>query len=136
MKNILIYKAEDNLCITHFVKNLDAQAVHKQAQKMLPFGVLYRIGTTEEIPQDRTFRDAWDINDSDLNDGIGGEEEAKNLLATSDNDEEKDKYQQKLNELLAKLPPENRRGYIEPEIKPEEELGPAPETQEPTDDKN
>ena len=83
MKNILIYKAEDNLCITHFVDSLAIESVHEQAQKMLPFGVLYRIGTTEEIPQDRTFRAAWEIEDSDLNDGIGGETSAKRLLFNS-----------------------------------------------------
>lgn len=83
MKNILIYKQEGNLCVTHFVDSLTIEAVHEQAQKILPFGVLYRIGTTEEIPQDRTFRDAWDIEDSDLNDGIGGETSAGNSLSTS-----------------------------------------------------
>lgn len=83
MKNILIYKQGDNLNVTHFVDSLDIEAVHKQAQEMLPFGVLYRIGTTEELPQDRVFRAAWDIEDSDLNDGIGGETSTKQLLSNS-----------------------------------------------------
>jgi len=83
MKNILIYKQEGNLCITHFVDPLDIEGVHEQAQKMLPFGVLYRVGTIDEIPQDRTFRAAWDIEDSDLNDGIGGETNTKQLLSNS-----------------------------------------------------
>jgi chromosome segregation ATPase len=83
MKNILIYKQEGNLHITHFVDSLDVEGVHEQAQKMLPFGVLYRVGTTEELPQDRVFRAAWDIEESDLNDGIGGETNAKQLLSNS-----------------------------------------------------
>ena len=83
MKNILIYKQGDDLNITHFVDSLDIEAVHEQAQKMLPFGVLYRVGTIDEIPQDRTFRAAWDIEDSDLNDGIGGETNIKQLLSNS-----------------------------------------------------
>lgn len=83
MKNILIYKQEGNLCITHFVDSLDIEGVHEQAQKMLPFGMLYRVGTIDEIPQDRTFRGAWEIEDSDLNDGIGGETNTKQLLSNS-----------------------------------------------------
>lgn len=83
MKNILIYKQGDDLNITHFVDSLDIEAVHEQAQKMLPFGVLYRVSTTEELPQDRVFRAAWDIEDSDLNDGIGGETNTKQLLSNS-----------------------------------------------------
>jgi len=83
MKNILIYKQEGNLCITHFVDSLDIEGVYEQAQKMLPFGMLYRVGTIDEIPQDRTFRAAWDIEDSDLNDGIGGETNTKQLLSNS-----------------------------------------------------
>lgn len=83
MKNILIYKQEDNLHVTHFVNPLGIEGVHEQAQKMLPFGVLYRVGTIDEIPEDRTFRAAWDIEDSDLNDGIGGETNTKELLSNS-----------------------------------------------------
>lgn len=83
MKNILIYKQGDNLNVTHFVDSLDIEAVHEQAQKMLPFGVLYSVSTTEELPQDRVFRAAWDIEDSDLNDGIGGETNTKQLLSNS-----------------------------------------------------
>ena len=66
MKNILIYKSEDNLCITHFVDSLDVEAVQLQADKLLPHGTRYRVGTTDELPADRTFRDAWDIDAADL----------------------------------------------------------------------
>ena len=75
MKNILIYN-DPTVAVTHFVDNLSVDKVHEQAQKMLKFGTLYRIGTTDEVPADRTFRDAWDIDDADLNDGIGGEVES------------------------------------------------------------
>jgi chromosome segregation ATPase len=62
MKNILIYKSEDNLHVTHFVDSLDVEAVQLQAEKQLPHGTLYRVGTTDELPADRTFRDAWDLD--------------------------------------------------------------------------
>lgn len=71
MKNILIYKSQDNLHVTHFVKNLNTDEITQQAENLLPFGTLYRIGTVDELPEDRTFRDAWDLDDSDYN-GIAG----------------------------------------------------------------
>ena len=80
MKNILIHKSPD-LSITHFVDNLNINQVHEKAQDMLDFGTLYRIGTIDEVPADRTFRGAWDIDDADLNDGIGGEEKTKQNLS-------------------------------------------------------
>lgn len=66
MKNILIYKSEANLHVAHFVDSLNDEAVQLQAEKMLPAGTRYRVGTTDELPADRTFRDAWDIDAADL----------------------------------------------------------------------
>lgn len=73
MKNILIHKSPD-LSVTYFVDNLNIDGVHVKAQNMLDFGTLYRIGTIDELPADRTFRGAWDIDDADLNDGVAGED--------------------------------------------------------------
>lgn len=44
--------------------------LHHIAQKYVPNGIRYKIISTNDIPQDRTFRDAWtyDFNDYD---GIG-----------------------------------------------------------------
>jgi chromosome segregation ATPase len=71
MKNILIHKQNDQLLVTHFVKNLDVSEIQQKAESLVPFGQLYRIGTIEDLPDDRTFRDAWDIGDADFN-GIAG----------------------------------------------------------------
>jgi chromosome segregation ATPase len=80
MKNILIHKSPD-LSVTHFVDNLNVNQIHEKAQNMLDFGTLYRIGTIDELPADRTFRGAWDIDDADLNDGVAGEEKTKQNLS-------------------------------------------------------
>lgn len=156
MKNILIYKSPD-LSITHFVDNLNINQVHEKAQNMLDFGTLYRIGTIDELPADRTFRGAWDIDDADLNDGIAGEEKTKqNLSQLRDRVEQgkenlkqtKEKInisaiessieiwnseisicENKLNELLEKLPLEKRRGYVEPVVE-------QPEIEEKQDDQS
>tara|TARA_B110000305_G_C19190534_1_gene516372 strand:- start:348 stop:563 length:216 start_codon:yes stop_codon:yes gene_type:complete len=65
MKNILIHKSP-NLQITHFVGNLSIDQVHEKAREILEPGQPYRIGTTEEIPEDRSFRTAWEIDDIHL----------------------------------------------------------------------
>ncbi len=43
------------------------------AQKDVPKGYKYKIIDDSEEPTDRSFRDAWEVNDSDLNDGVGGD---------------------------------------------------------------
>ena len=65
MKNILIHK-NSTICITHFVKDLTVDEIHEKAREILGPGIPYRIGTTEEIPRDRLFRDAWEIDDIHL----------------------------------------------------------------------
>ena len=84
MKNILIYKTKDNLYITHFVKNLNASEVAQQAEDLVPFGTLYRIGTVDELPEDRTFRDAWDLDDADFN-GVAGRISTQNSFDRESN---------------------------------------------------
>ena len=39
--------------------------------KDVPEGCKYKILNKEEIPTDRSFRDAWTVADSDLTDGVG-----------------------------------------------------------------
>ena len=40
-------------------------------QKSVPKGKKYKIEDVSEIPSDRTFRDAWEIDESELTDGVG-----------------------------------------------------------------
>lgn len=43
------------------------------ARKDVPAGKLYKIVDATEIPEDRTFRDAWEVDASALTDGIGAD---------------------------------------------------------------
>ena len=41
------------------------------AQKDVPTGLKYKIVEDEVIPTDRTFRDAWEVDEKELTDGVG-----------------------------------------------------------------
>jgi len=46
-------------------------SVTETAKKDVPTGLPYKIVDVSEIPSDRTFRDAWDIDEAELTDGVG-----------------------------------------------------------------
>lgn len=41
------------------------------AKKDVPTGLAYKIVDDSEIPADRTFRDAWTVDEATLTDGVG-----------------------------------------------------------------
>ncbi len=41
------------------------------ARKDVPAGLKYKIVTTADLPTDRTFRDAWTVDELTLTDGVG-----------------------------------------------------------------
>ena len=41
------------------------------AQKDVPTGLKYKIVEDEVIPTDRTFRNAWEVDEAELTDGVG-----------------------------------------------------------------
>jgi hypothetical protein len=41
------------------------------AQKDVPTGLKYKIVENSAFPSDRTFRDAWEVDESELTDGVG-----------------------------------------------------------------
>ena len=41
------------------------------AQKDVPTGLKYKIVEYSDIPSDRTFRDAWEVDEAELTDGVG-----------------------------------------------------------------
>lgn len=55
----IIYKTETGIAILHATGELSIEAV---AQKDVPAGVPYRIVNDDEVPSDRTFRNAWSDN--------------------------------------------------------------------------
>ena len=43
------------------------------AKKDVPTGYKYKIVEDSEIPTDRSFRDAWTVEETDLTDGVGAD---------------------------------------------------------------
>jgi hypothetical protein len=53
-------------CLTRYT-------IEEIAAKDVPAGKPYKIITTDDIPSDRTFRNAWEVDPSILTDGVGAE---------------------------------------------------------------
>jgi ribosomal protein S12 len=67
----IIYKSSDSsVRIIIPADNID-MTVEEIAQKDVPTGVKYKIVNVSEISPDRTFRNAWDIDEAELTDGVG-----------------------------------------------------------------
>ena len=47
--------------------------IEEIAAKDVPAGKPYKIVDVADIPTDRTFRNAWTVNEEDLTDGVGAE---------------------------------------------------------------
>ncbi len=45
--------------------------IEQIAQKDVPTGLKYKIVNVSEVPTDRTFRNAWTIDEAELTDGVG-----------------------------------------------------------------
>lgn len=52
---------------------LQEHTIEEIAAKDVPAGKPYKIVSVDDIPSDRTFRNAWTINEADLTDGVGAE---------------------------------------------------------------
>lgn len=50
---------------------LSFMTINEIAKKDVPTGVKYKIVEDSEVPTDRTFRDAWTIDEATLTDGVG-----------------------------------------------------------------
>ena len=73
MNKRIIYK-QDNGTVAIIVPTPDAlqtMTVEEIALKDVPTGKSYKIVDVSEISDDRTFRDAWTIDDAELTDGVG-----------------------------------------------------------------
>ena len=72
MKRI-IYKNPDNSVsiIIPTPEALQSMTIEQIAKKDVPTGYKYKIVDVSEIPSDRTFRNAWSIDEAELTDGVG-----------------------------------------------------------------
>jgi len=48
-------------------------SLEETAAKDVPSGRPYKIVDVSEIPSDRTFRNAWEIDEAELTDGVGAD---------------------------------------------------------------
>jgi len=73
MNKRIIYKTDDGSVsvITPTDEALTFTSVQEIAKKDVPPGLAYKIVDVSEIPEDRTFRDAWTVDESLLTDGFG-----------------------------------------------------------------
>lgn len=46
-------------------------SIEQVAAKDVPTGKPYKIVNTEDIPSDRAFRNAWEVDEAELTDGVG-----------------------------------------------------------------
>ena len=52
---------------------VDKYGIDAVAKKDVPAGKAYKIVTDSDIPIDRTFRNAWEVDNTTLTDGVGSD---------------------------------------------------------------
>lgn len=70
MDKRIIYKNTDGT-IAIIIPTDCGLTIEQIAKKDVPTGYKYKIVDVSEISSDRTFRDAWTIDDAELTDGVG-----------------------------------------------------------------
>lgn len=75
MNTRIIYPTDDGgvAVIIPTPECLQTHTIEQIAPKDVPAGKPYKIVSVEDIPSDRTFRNAWTVNEADLTDGVGAE---------------------------------------------------------------
>ena len=69
MSKIIFVDKETN--ILQVMTMLDAEPDVASATARVPKGCKFKIVEDSDIPSDRTFRDAWEVAESELTDGVG-----------------------------------------------------------------
>lgn len=71
MDKRIIYKQNNGLIAIIIPSSKETRTIEEIAKKDVPTGISYKIVNVSEIPSDRTFRNAWEIDESELTDGVG-----------------------------------------------------------------
>ena len=66
----ILYNYEGGVSVIHTSPEWSG-TMEELAQKDVPTGLKYKIVENSELPDDRTFRNAWEIAESELTDGVG-----------------------------------------------------------------
>jgi hypothetical protein len=72
MNSRIIYPSDDGVAIIVPAPECGL-TIEEIAAKDVPAGKPYKIVSVDDIPSDRTFRNAWTVNEADLTDGVGAE---------------------------------------------------------------
>ncbi len=67
----IIYKEDDGSVSIIVPANKSNRTIEQLAKKTVPTGKKYKIVATSTISSDRTFRDAWEVDEALLTDGVG-----------------------------------------------------------------
>ena len=70
MNKRIVYKEGDGVAILIPAVNW-AGTIEEAAKKDVPTGRKYKIVDTSTISSDRSFRNAWEVDESKLTDGVG-----------------------------------------------------------------
>lgn len=75
MNQRIIYQDDDNrvAIIIPSPECLQSYTIEEIALKDVPAGKPFKIVTVDDVPSDRTFRGAWEVDPSILTDGVGAE---------------------------------------------------------------
>jgi hypothetical protein len=68
----IIYNEDGNLVVL-IASSSWSGTMDELGKKSVPTGLKYKIVEDSFIPTDRTFRNAWEIDESELTDGVGSE---------------------------------------------------------------
>ena len=67
----IIYKTPENTVAVVIPSPNWGGTMEELAQKDVPTGLKYKIVEDSDIPSDRTFRNAWEVDEAELTDGVG-----------------------------------------------------------------
>jgi len=73
--NRIIYRTDEGglAVIVPSDNALAEHTIQEIAEKDVPAGKAYKIVSVDDIPSDRTFRNAWEVDEADLTDGVGAD---------------------------------------------------------------
>jgi hypothetical protein len=74
MTQVIIYNQDNGVVaiVRPTEEALNAHSIQAIAIKDVPFGRPFKIVDAADIPEDRSQRDAWTVDEAELTDGIGG----------------------------------------------------------------
>jgi hypothetical protein len=74
MDKVVIYQNEQGgvAIVIPTPDALQTYTIEQIAEKDVPEGKPYKIVNMSDLPSDRTFRAAWEIDEPELTDGVGG----------------------------------------------------------------